>query len=390
MLTPLDLRGETVNQVSARPVLSGVVMTTLASRTALAFVAVVSAGGCALPGVRAEGGCPIGEVCSDQTPDGLFFQGTAPGDGFAIGVTTTAKGGTQTIQVLLGNTEGSLPLDQAFDAATSNVTVASISSVEPPNVIVRGESAGTSSLRLLESGTNKLLDQLSIQVAEIDKVTLFPKESFLFSQDDGSPWALLSGAKVPLVVQLKAKNGDRLIDETLTLTPASGAVTPKSWDVFEITAPATGDASFSIQAGKSPFTVKAPVVAAIDDIILSRFQAEISEDNKLGVSTDHLVCFLGKSAGLTTLGATWTFTGTPTITFSEQDADTKLWPGNCTALKGTAVGPAKLTVTASGVSKSFDINFVKMMARKIQGAERDVATHQLSATSAAGERAGGN
>ena len=138
MLAPGEQQRETDDRVSARRVLNGAVMSDLASCTALALLTILSAAGCALPGERAIGGCPVGEVCSNQTPNGLLFQGAAPGDGFAIGVATPAKGGTQTINVLLDDTKQTLPFDQPFDAATSDATVATISFIKPPTVSVRG------------------------------------------------------------------------------------------------------------------------------------------------------------------------------------------------------------------------------------------------------------
>lgn len=386
MLAPRDRRGTTAKSASARPVLKGAIMNYLALRTGLALLAVFSATGCALAGERVSGVCPAGETCSDQAPDGLFFLGAARADSFGGGVEITAVGGTQTIKVLFGSNTDSPSFDKPFDAVTSNEKVATVASVTAPSVVLSGASAGTASLRLLESKTTKLLDRVDVKVAAIDKVTVFPKELFLIAADDGTPWALLAGAKAPMVVQLKAANGDRLVDEKLTLKAASGAAAAQAWDQFEITAPDTGDASFTVEAGKGSFTAKASVVAAIDAIETSKFLSQLGADGALEASQDQLLCFVGKSAGVTTAGAAWKFSGSATITITPQDPGVQ-GQSSCVQLKGTAVGPAKLTVEASGVSRVIDLNFVKKASKGARWAQPAFTARPLPAASA-GERAG--
>lgn len=386
MLAPLDRGDEVENTASARCVLKGTAMNYDALRTGLALLAVFAATGCALSGERVGGVCPAGETCSDQAPDGLFFLGAARADSFGGGVEITAAGGTQTIKVLLGSNTSSPTFDRAFDAVTSDDKVAKISSITPPNVVVSGGSAGTTSLRLLEAGTPKLLDRVNINVGSIDKVTVFPRELFLVASDDGTPWALLSGARAPMVVQLKAANGDRLVDEKLSLKAATGNVTAKAWDLFEITAPDSGDASFTVEAGEGAFTAKAPVVAAIDAIESSKLLNQLDADGALEATRYHLLCFVAKSAGVTTAGATWKFSGTATIAITPGDPSSE-GESSCVQLEGTQVGPAKLTVEASGISKVIEINFVKKTSRTARGSHAGSATRGVGAASA-GERAG--
>jgi hypothetical protein len=388
MLARGDRRGIAAKLGAARRVLKGATMNYLASRTALALFAVFSATGCALAGDRVGGVCPIGETCSNQAPEGLFFLGASTADSFGGGVAITAAGGSQTIKVLLGSNTDSPAFKDTFDASTSDVTVAAIGSIAPPNVVVSGKSDGTTSLRLLESGTTKLLDRVDIQVATIAKVTLFPRELFLVAPDDGTPWALLSGAKIPMIVQLSAESKERLIDEKLTLTPATGEATQQAWDVFEITAGDAGEASFTVKAGQASFTPKATIVATIDGIDRSQFLNQLGADGSLEASQDQILCFEGKSKGVLTIGAKWKFTGSETIAITSQSPDAT-GMSSCVQLKGTAVGPAKLTVEASGFTKVVDINFTKKTSRSARGASSLAATRYL-APAAAGERAGGN
>ncbi len=383
-----DRRRAIDDSAAARCVLKGLAMNNLASRTALALVATIAASGCALAGDRVGGVCPTGEVCSAEAPNGLFFLGAKRADSFGGGVEVTAVGGIQTIKVLQDSNTDSPAFDKAFDAATSDVTVAAISAVAPPDVTVSGESDGTSALRLLESGTDKLLDRVDVHVATIDKVTTFPRELFLVAADDGTPWALLSGGKASLVVQLTSKGGDRLVDETLTLAPDFGKATSQAWDLFDVTAPTSGDASYTVAAGKGSFAVKVPVVAAVDKIESSKILNALGADGTLEAVRDELLCFVGTSNGARVAGATWKFTGSATIALSLADPATGAQQ-SCIQVKGTAVGPAKLTVEASGFTRVVDINFVKKAARGAHGVDTDRATRPF-VSALAGERAGGN
>lgn len=388
MLAPRAPRRFVGKLVSARRVLKGAAMNTLASRTALAIFAVFSASGCALAGDRVGGVCPTGETCSAQAPDGLFFLGASTADSFGGGVPVTAAGGTQTIKVRLGSNTDSAPFSDTFDASTSDATVAAIGSIAPPNVVLSGKSDGTTSLRLLESGTTKLLDRVDIRVASVAKVTLFPRDLFLVAADDGTPWALLAGSTPSMIVQLAAANKDRLVDEKLTFTPASGSATKQAWDLFEITAGAAGKASFTVAAGKGSFMAKTTIVAAIDAIDGSKFLNQLGADGKLVASEDQTVCFVARSGGVVTAGAEWKFTGSSTIAITPPPKDS-VPMGSCLQLKGTAVGPAKLTVEASGFTRVVDIDFVKKTSRSARGATPLDAARPVGAATG-GERAGGN
>ncbi|MEP7120515.1 MAG: hypothetical protein ABJE95_06390 [Byssovorax sp.] len=363
-------------------------MNYLASRTALALFAVFAATGCALAGDRVGGICPAGEICSDQAPNGLFFLGAATADSFGGGVAVTAAGGSQTITVLLGSNTDSPPFKDTFSASTSDPTVATIGSIAPPNVVLSGKADGTTSLRLLESGTDKLLDRVDVQVEAIAKVTVFPRELFLVASDDGTPWALLAGAKAPMIVQLAAANKDRLVDEKLTFAPAAGTATQQAWDLFEITAGAAGEASFTVKSGGSSFTPKATIVTKIDGIATSKFYNLLDATGSAEASQDLFVCFVGTSGGVVTAGAEWKFTGSETIAITPQSPGIK-GASSCIDFKGTAVGPAKLTVEASGFTKVVDINFVKKTNHRARGAAPVDAIRAVGPATA-GERAGGN
>ena len=95
---------------------------------------------------------------------------------------------------------------------------------------------------------------------------------------------------------------------------------------------------------------------------------------------------MSKSAGVTTAGATWKFSGTETIAITPGDPSVE-GESSCVQLKGTQVGPAKLTVEASGKTQVIEINFVKQTNQSGRAIHAGSAVRLLGAASA-GERAG--
>lgn len=359
-------------------------MFNLASRTALAFLAVFSATGCVVGGQRANGGgvCPAGETCSDQTPSGLNFLGATTTDSFGGTVGVTAVGGTQILTVLDG--------PASFDVTSSDFNVVSISAVSPPNIFMTGEAAGSALVRLDESATNDLLDQVSIDVAKLDKVTLLPSELSVI-EPENTTWALLAGGTAPLMVRLEAANGERLVDESMTLKSPSGFPEREAWDRFAVSAPASGEVTFAITAGSQQFAATAPVVAAVDDIVSSTFVSAFNGDDKVEVLQSELLCFVGTSSGVMVAGATWKFTGSASLEFEPTSMAENMLTHtfrSCIVLRATEIGAATLTVDASGFSKTFAINVVKKMAGSAQHKVGVAAVRSLR-TRSAGKRAGG-
>src|SRR4051794_25451964 len=65
----------------------------------LFLVALLALPACTTLGERAGGGCPVGQTCSNQTPDGLEFSADDFGDDWLgnPGVKPIATGGSETI-----------------------------------------------------------------------------------------------------------------------------------------------------------------------------------------------------------------------------------------------------------------------------------------------------
>lgn len=351
-------------------------MTNLCFRTALAVLVALSLPGCALEGERAarDGACPAGEICSDTAPAGLTFQGAQPADNFfgAVGVLTTAVGGTQTVTV---------STDLGFTAMSATPSILGVDAVTPPTVLVHGKGDGSGTLRVLAPDTDELLDRVDLQVAPITKATVLPLDLAIVALGPeelrNAPWAMLAGTatSTKLVVHLMANDVDRAVDEGLTLTPASGSASQLKWDLFDVSVPSTNStASFSIHAGGATFQASAAVVTTIDDIM----SLPINDSSGVALGGLSTFCFVAQSGGASVGGAEWTFSGSAGITVAASEI-----PGNvCVNVTGTAEGPATLTATASGMVKAIDLTVIGNAPQ-----QKRAPLHRRTATPTLGERA---
>jgi hypothetical protein len=367
-------------------------MNLLNPRTSIVLFASLSLAGCAVAGERAgsleSGECPSGETCSDLTPKGLFFVGAPASDSIlGAGFNRTAIGGTQTVTALTAQGANAPPFENAFTATSASPDVISVDAVTPPKVVVRGVAEGTSLLRLIEPGTTKLLDRVEVEVAKVAKVTLLPR-GLVVVKEEAAPWALLAGSTASLVVRLTAEDEKRLVDETTELTPASGAATRQAWDLFEVTAPTSGEASFQIKAGGESFTATAPVVSAIEEIAQAPTPSTPDAPAQVTLDATSTLCFLARSGGAAVDGATWTFVPSESVTLSEMKPELLSLP-SCVSLRGMAAGPATLTVTASGITKVFDLMVTKQKTTSLKLAPLSsrLDLSRSAVTPSAGERA---
>ncbi|MFO0617015.1 MAG: hypothetical protein U0414_30750 [Polyangiaceae bacterium] len=334
-------------------------------------------GACSLPGSRASlDQCPPGEACSDETPDGLYLTGAHLGDD-VLGLASppaTARGGSQTMTAVIGPSVNNPPYGGDFDAAIAdNEVVLSVGSVAPPSVIVVGKNPGIAFLRLLEPGTDLLLDRFQLKVEAIDQVDAFPPELAL--APDG-PWAVLAGAEVSLVARLHSSSRARLVDEQMAFD-GPDIVGRDAWDTVRVHAPAS-DFELQMKAGLAPVvTSKIAVVASIEDIGGSLLNGEKLE---LSPQRTQTVCFVARSGDANVAGAAWTFTTSGNV----EVAESSLVLPSCVELRAIAVGSATLTASASGFQKSFEVD----IAPSTMLVKPSHAEPRRGATGIVGERSG--
>jgi len=217
------MRGTLVRKAAGMVALGGGVLLSLASND--------PAGG-----DRTDGECPAGEICSPDTPNGLYFGGANLGDDVFAPVVApqrTAVGGRQTIHVF-----------RDADAAQEFVGFTALSSGAAFTVVassgntvgIEGAATGDAYLRLVDPANDELYDRISLGVAEPDDFLIVPNR--LGTAGDKE----LFEAKKPLVVyhatySLQAfafaiydVGETRLVDESVAFTlPPSPEKDTRTW-----------------------------------------------------------------------------------------------------------------------------------------------------------------
>ncbi|MFH2006424.1 MAG: hypothetical protein ABI333_07555 [bacterium] len=182
--------------------------------------------------------CPAGEICSPETPSGLYFKGPDFGDDFWFPdhtVAVTAVEGTQSIEI---DAAGWFESIYDFDADCS-ASPFSVIEIEPPFVTVRANSTGSSLLRILDRHNGELYDRLTIESLPVTAVEVAVARGwFLITAWEEHPTRLYYGG-IPLRWLARLKSGDdRLVDESLTFTVPDTdtvqSITPARWDVADI------------------------------------------------------------------------------------------------------------------------------------------------------------
>lgn len=306
----------------------------------------------------AGGRCPPGEICSDRTPDGLVFIGASSFKDHRRPVfLATAVGGKQTISAR-HPTDPDFPLYVAgFEARLVDSRVIAIDSATPTSVVLRGVGEGNALLRLLEPGTNELLDRVEVEAAPVAWISFLPRE--LRDEDEGtSRWAVLAGGSPALGVLLFDQDDRQLVDEGLEVTAHTVDISRQAWDLHAFTAPSAGPLWLTVRAGGRSFTVPVPIESSIDDI-----QARapgITEGRPVTLKIGAIgktVCFVAMSGSTALVGARWRFQPAAGISVTRPTLhEPEIWaPPGCVTITGQALGPTTLRVVASDHRKTFDL-----------------------------------
>jgi hypothetical protein len=156
--------------------------------------------------------CPDGEVCSVSV-GGFSFLGPSGRDGLLH----VARGGTERLIVLdLTPPPGATTVGtmRPFDAASSDPSVLGIDALAPPSVTVRGSADGVARLRILEPGTELLLDSVVVTVEDVDEIRITTPESTLLAPRR-SVGAQAAGGTMELGVELIGTSGTQLWDDSM-------------------------------------------------------------------------------------------------------------------------------------------------------------------------------
>jgi hypothetical protein len=284
-------------------------------------------------GDRAVKGCPPGETCSSETPDGLEFSGPYFGDaGFFAdpGVKTTAVGGTQTIE-LIDHASGQT-LDARFEATT---TTAALNVVETGagTVTLTGSTPGSGQLEI-RSFSGLLHDRLWVDADGVSSVTLVP--AWTQWRDTEASWEVWAGATAPLVVAIHGSTGARLVDESMEILGTG--VTRDAWDSVRIPVPAEGASLFVDTGDVGTIDLTVAATSQIDDFVVSQLL-----EGQPRVGDTQSWCFRARHQGADVLFVPWTFT----VEGPAHEEGLALFE-NCVNLALDAVGLVTVTAQAPG------------------------------------------
>lgn len=302
-------------------------------------------------GTREETGtCPSGYTCSSATPNGLLFVGASLANEVELtGPAPTAVGGTQIIQ-LEYEPSGAVSFetfDLPFTADANGGAGVKVDTTQASSVTVIGAGAGSNYLSILDPNKD-LYDEKLLTGAAIATIALTPTDGETIPA--GAQVAFGAGT-IDLGISLTSSGGQRLVDESMTVTVTGQSPTQIAWDTYELEGALAGSADVVISAagGTGSATIPIEIVNEPDTIT-----AQASAPTTIPPNGSAVVCFEATSAGVYVADLAWTFT---------VDGESAIASSNCafvsttktsgtvavTAMVANLTGMTTLTVTNAQV-----------------------------------------
>jgi hypothetical protein len=278
--------------------------------------------------------------CSPDAPNGLYFTGPGLGDRLTDAdapIDRVAVGGRE-IAVAHDNKTGK-PIDvtsaPSFDGDQLEAKSASKSEIE-----LTAKKAGDDELHL-DDAEGRLLDKVVVRARDLKDVGVIASDEY----PRVAPGAAWAGAQVHLTVALTDKDGERLVDQGLTVTGTGAQST--AWDTVQLTVPAGGVALQVKAAGAS---AKALAIDALADAhqLTATDVSVVLGDKKDTKEQDQLtVCMHGKSAKGAVIGLPWQVA----VTGPAHTVDGgSIYGHNCVDLKVTGTGDVTVSASLTGGS----------------------------------------
>ena len=252
-----------------------------------------------LPAYSCEGGdvnqhgCPDGEACSPDTPNGLVFLGTHPdplildlGD-----VKITAVGGTQHVTLEMGDDGTALALPYRASTGSAFAIADQVDNV----VTVRGLEE-TVDMLWIKDPAGLLYDRLHIvarPVASIEHERT-TEDSF----EPGAPAQLYAPGSVAYI-GLHDWDDDLIVDDSMQI--AGVGMTQVAWDMVRVGDVAPGTYSIDVTAAGQRKRFALEVAAAPDRV------APVFAPDRAAAGSTSLACF-GGFLGARPMHVPWTFT----------------------------------------------------------------------------------
>ena len=289
------------------------------------------------------GECPRGEICSDDTPSGLNFDGASLSDGFLdFGSHPTLVGGTQAIRLEHApDALGFRPLTLPYLADDEGGRGVKVDHTSGSVVTLRGVASRTNYLRITDLD-GALYDRKQFEGASLTEIRVVPARSEQIATGDAVVFAPGSqDLTVALVGETEGGLAERAVDESMTI--ALPGATRTRWDTLRFSAATVGLHSLTVTAGDRPAAaIDVEVVAGADSLIA---QAPLSP---LAVGQGSIVCFSAHAAGRHVAGLAWTF--------SSDNGPIQAWLApNCAAVQPERAGT--LIVTASAGAQTLEAPF---------------------------------
>ena len=285
----------------------------------------------------ASGDCPPGEVCSDDTPRGLHFNGPELGDRFLDldAPHPTLAGGTQDLRLSYDPGTGiARSLDRPYVADDEGGAGFAVERTRGPVVTLRGVADRTHYLRITApDGT--LYDRKQLRGAKLAEIRLVPTSPEQVLPGDAVVFAPgTQRLTVALFGNVQGGTTTRVIDESMTI--ALPGATRTAWDSVRVSGLPAGRHAMTVRAGDRPeATLDVEVVAGADSIVA---HAPVTP---LEATKASVVCFSARAAGRHVIGLTWTF--------EADNGATQAWLiNNCAVVVPEREGPLTLTARAGG------------------------------------------
>jgi hypothetical protein len=313
-------------------------------RTVLACVVLLT--GCLEQGERAttcdgtgDCSCPAGETCSPATPQGLSFGGAQLCDSaFSRAPLTTAVGGTQMIDIV-----GLAPLP--FDVAVDGDAFTAVADIGD-TVTITGIHDGSAELRILEPGTGKLYDKVSLDVATATSARLDLCGGFWY--DEAKTHAIWAGTTAPVQVVLEPAGGGYLADQSMAITMPAGAK-PYAWDAFTApTAPGALAVGLTLTGGEK-VTANGDVVDHADTVSYAPTFGNAPSDG-FALGSTGFYAFTASLAGEAINGVPFAATATAPLSIPQYGVIS-----DAVEVDADAAGEGTLTITAGGAHATFQI-----------------------------------
>lgn len=250
----------------------------------------------------AQHACPDGEVCFTTCPsggtcsravDGLVFQGTSrTGDRPRVGI--VAVHGEERVTLFAGGA----PYTDPVLVTTDPPGVLTATLVAPSLVVLHGDTAGTTHLRILEPTTMRLLDRVEVHTHGGDPVVRVPAlDERTFTHELVAEFAVRAGARVPFSVSLATLwfSIDPVVDTTLEVRDARGALLLSGLDGAPYDLPLTAPGStftLSLRGVGTTITQEIPVVDHFDELHV------FADAGMVGGATQGRVCVIPITAGV--------------------------------------------------------------------------------------------